>query len=238
MIIKSCRFSNNVCLFGRYREVCDSNYNFDEEKGTQKAGHFTQLVWKGSHSLGVGVSNRQSKLNLNCTYVVVRYRNAGNILGLFTDEVQRGSFVPDMCSKIISMAESAVQEADSTFDQINPMPNVAKMHGSEASKIQPSAASIDKSTTGNIGGYDNSGATQRVMSWKNILSGRTNSSLPQANLTFKIDDISAKIGNNITSNITIDDKNADQAIRNFFATQTNASQKSQGTLKIHIYILL
>ena len=50
------------------------------EEGTQKAGHFTQLVWKDSRDIGVGVAIKENKHKLNCTYVVARYRNAGNII--------------------------------------------------------------------------------------------------------------------------------------------------------------
>ena len=58
----------------------------------------------------------------------------GNILGLFTEKVQKGSFDPAMCGKVVSMAESAVQEADDSMGEtIDKIPTVAKMHNFDKS---------------------------------------------------------------------------------------------------------
>ena len=58
----------------------------------------------------------------------------GNILGLFTEKVQKGSFDPGMCGKVVSMAESAVQEADDSMGEtIDKIPTVAKMHNFDKS---------------------------------------------------------------------------------------------------------
>ena len=228
-----------MCLFlyfdtlTRYREVCDAKYNFDEESGTQKAGHFTQLVWKDSKKIGIGVSHRQSSLKLNCTYVVARYRNAGNILGLFADEVQRGSFLPEMCNKVVSMAESAVREADSSFDQANPMPSVAKMHGYEVSKLHPYETRKEfagnKEEYGNLPGSGSARLNQRVLNWNKTSDGRDNRNMSQANLLSKIDSLTAQMAENGTLNFTIDVANADETIRNFFDSQSNQSQISKGS---------
>ena len=219
--------------FTRYREVCDAKYNFDEENGTQKAGHFTQLVWKDSKKIGIGISHRQSSQKLNCTYVVARYRNAGNILGLFADEVQRGSFMPEMCNKITSMAESAVREADSSFDQANPISNVAKLHGFEVPELQPHETS--RVSSGDIEGFGNShasgspGLNQRVLNWNNTSDGRDNRAMSQANLLSKIDSLTTQMAENGTLNFTIDAANADETIRSFFDSQSNQSQTLKGS---------
>jgi len=68
---------------------------YDEEKvydysGTgdlMKAGHFTQVVWKGSQELGIGKAiDKDGKI-----LVVCNYRPAGNMRGAFVDNVARPS---------------------------------------------------------------------------------------------------------------------------------------------------
>ncbi|XP_065676814.1 uncharacterized protein LOC136072146 isoform X2 [Hydra vulgaris] len=73
-----------------YREVCDPGYDFSAAV-PGKAGHFTQVVWKTSRQFGIG---RASKFHngLLCTYVVARYRPAGNFIGEFAANVLQGHF--------------------------------------------------------------------------------------------------------------------------------------------------
>mgnify|MGYP001794199921 FL=1 len=67
-----------------YEEVKD--YNFRKSGFQSNTGHFTQVVWKGSKELGMGrASTRDGRL----TFVVGRYRPAGNIIGHFDDNVFR-----------------------------------------------------------------------------------------------------------------------------------------------------
>lgn len=68
-----------------YREVC--NYDFSRARWSPLTRHFTQLVWKSSKFLGIGVAN-----NGSCTYVVARYQPAGNMPGFFTKNVRKGNF--------------------------------------------------------------------------------------------------------------------------------------------------
>ena len=137
-------------MFFRYREVCDTKYRFDTENGAQKAGHFTQVVWKGSKDLGVGVAIREKKPKLTCAFVVTRYRNAGNILGLFTEKVQKGSFDKSICDKVVNMAESAVKEVDSSFehaeDQMSEVTKtqIGKSKGQKTQKPDANGKKIDK----------------------------------------------------------------------------------------------
>ena len=211
----------------RYREVCDSKYNFDAEKGTQKAGHFTQVVWKDSKDIGVGVSNKQNKLKLNCTYVVVRYRNAGNILGLFTDKVQRGSFIPGMCRKIVNMADSAVQEADEGFDQVNAIDNVAKLLGSEASQL---GAVADAAQNVGLGTSPNSNQ-QQVSHQNEIKTDILNGSLVADGLKTTSKEnlglINASLGT-VALNGTVLLNHADEAIKKFFESQIKGGRKIKG----------
>ena len=75
----------------RYKEVC--KFNFDNPEGNSGTNHFTQVVWKKSLTLGIGkaVSER-------CTYVVARYRPAGNVRDNYSLNVAKGSFNKGSCS--------------------------------------------------------------------------------------------------------------------------------------------
>ena len=60
------------------------------------AGHFSQVVWKGSQRFGIGRA-AEMRNGLLCTYIVARYRPAGNFLGEFKENVKRGRFVTSRC---------------------------------------------------------------------------------------------------------------------------------------------
>lgn len=75
------------------REVCQSwydevkEYNFDVEKrGSPRAGQFTQMVWKATKHLGVGMA----KTKKGKVLVVCNYSPRGNIIGEFGRNVFRG----------------------------------------------------------------------------------------------------------------------------------------------------
>ncbi|XP_074618603.1 Golgi-associated plant pathogenesis-related protein 1-like [Acropora palmata] len=74
-----------------YNEVCNPGYNFGQSAGSPGTGHFTQVVWKESTQLGIGKAERR-QYGLQCTYVVGRYRNAGNMMGHYAENVPKGSF--------------------------------------------------------------------------------------------------------------------------------------------------
>ncbi|XP_066911241.1 uncharacterized protein [Clytia hemisphaerica] len=61
----------------------EKKYNYREAKFSSSTGSFTQLVWKGTTDLGVGRAfgpNGQ-------TYVVALYQPAGNVRGLYSENV-------------------------------------------------------------------------------------------------------------------------------------------------------
>ena len=94
-------------LFFRYKEVCSPGFNFgSEEPGG--AGHFTQVVWKKSTKLGIGKATSKEK-GMTCTYVVARYKPAGNYKSQFGDNVVKGSFNEGKCSDL----EKDTQDIDS-----------------------------------------------------------------------------------------------------------------------------
>lgn len=72
----------NVAVDSWYEEIEDYNFKTGKSKNGNMIGHFTQLVWKESKYLGVGVANNQG------TYTVVaNYFPAGNYIGKYTENV-------------------------------------------------------------------------------------------------------------------------------------------------------
>lgn len=64
-----------------YDEVKD--YKFSKNSGfSSNTGHFTQVVWKSSEKMGVGIANVQ-----NQTFVVANYDPAGNMQGDYDKNV-------------------------------------------------------------------------------------------------------------------------------------------------------
>ena len=87
-------FSVKICLAfppHRYKEVC--KFNFNNPGWGYGTGHFTQVVWKESVELGIGKADRG-----RCTYVVGRYRPAGNMMNNFRNSVAKGRFDRSYCS--------------------------------------------------------------------------------------------------------------------------------------------
>ena len=87
----------------RYKEVC--KYDFNKPGYSNKVGHFTQVVWKASTELGIGrYTGRKIKKGktMTCTYIVARYRKAGNVAGAkaFRQNVSKGSFSSSDCDKL------------------------------------------------------------------------------------------------------------------------------------------
>ncbi len=63
-----------------YNEIKD--YDFKKPVFSMSTGHFTQLVWRQSTKLGVGVT-----VGNDGSYVVARYGPAGNMMGAFETNV-------------------------------------------------------------------------------------------------------------------------------------------------------
>jgi len=61
-----------------------SAYNFDHPTFSSNTGHFTQMVWKNSAQLGVGVAYSKTK---HVFYIVANYNPPGNIQKAFKDNV-------------------------------------------------------------------------------------------------------------------------------------------------------
>ncbi|PSM31125.1 CAP family protein [Haliangium sp. UPWRP_2] len=68
-----------------YNEIKKYNYKRPGFSGT--TGHFTQVVWKSSTSLGCGAAKSKDQ----SYFIVCRYSPAGNVLGKFPENVDRPS---------------------------------------------------------------------------------------------------------------------------------------------------
>ncbi|XP_015120642.1 uncharacterized protein LOC107043601 isoform X1 [Diachasma alloeum] len=87
----------------------EAQHQYTKEPTTLKSGHFTQVVWRDSTELGVGMSrNRNGEV-----YVVCNYNPAGNFLGSFMENVlPPGGGSPGKSNGLASRgAHSAVDEA-------------------------------------------------------------------------------------------------------------------------------
>ncbi|CAH3015998.1 unnamed protein product [Porites evermanni] len=73
-------------------EVCDPGYTFGQATGSPGAGHFSQVVWKESTKLGIGMAETDEN-GMKCTYIVGRYKPAGNYGGEYAENVPQGHTV-------------------------------------------------------------------------------------------------------------------------------------------------
>ncbi|KAH8383899.1 hypothetical protein KR009_011128 [Drosophila setifemur] len=71
------------CTQDWYDEIAD--YDFDKAEFSLRTGHFTALIWKSSTEMGYG----DALAGDGSTYVVVRYTPAGNVEGMFKENVPR-----------------------------------------------------------------------------------------------------------------------------------------------------
>jgi len=79
----SARYTGQQIVDQWYNEEPD--YDYSGTGNVMKAGHFTQVVWKGSQQLGIGKAlDKKGKM-----IVVCNYRPAGNMMGRFVDNVAR-----------------------------------------------------------------------------------------------------------------------------------------------------
>lgn len=83
----------NVCRMSSHFTVDDAlriwysekgNYDYDKPGFDLSTGHFTQVVWRDTREVGVGMAKSpDGKL----TYMVARYNPPGNILNRFKENV-------------------------------------------------------------------------------------------------------------------------------------------------------
>ena len=66
-----------------YDEIKDYDFRTCDTKNGRPIGHFTQLIWKGTNKVGLGVARNKD----NNVYVVANYYLAGNNEGYFKKNV-------------------------------------------------------------------------------------------------------------------------------------------------------
>ena len=66
-----------------YDEIKDYDFRTCDTKNGRPIGHFTQLIWKGTNKVGLGMARNKD----NNVYVVANYYLAGNIEGYFKKNV-------------------------------------------------------------------------------------------------------------------------------------------------------
>jgi hypothetical protein len=67
-----------------YSEV--QTYNFNQPQFSFGNGHFTQLVWKSSTQLGIGIAIAERGPG-RCIYIVANYSPPGNVANQFSENV-------------------------------------------------------------------------------------------------------------------------------------------------------
>ena len=89
-----------LLLLCRYAEI--KNYDWEnpgkkKDPNGQVIGHFTQLVWKSSQKLGMGIKVVKSG-GWVYTYIVARYSPGGNVGGQYAANVMplktQSKFIP------------------------------------------------------------------------------------------------------------------------------------------------
>lgn len=81
---RNSRMSAKAVCRSWYEEIKEHEFGV-EPKGIFKGGHFTQMIWKSSQDLGVGISRTKKGKVL----VVCNYSPRGNIAGQFNANVLR-----------------------------------------------------------------------------------------------------------------------------------------------------
>lgn len=63
-----------------YNEINDYDYATGKSKNSNAIGHFTQVVWRATTNIGVGVATKVANNGNTETYIVARYTPKGNFL--------------------------------------------------------------------------------------------------------------------------------------------------------------
>ena len=81
-VLRNLFFLWNVTFRYRYEEIDDYDYNTARSRNGKPVGHFTQLVWRDTKKIGVGIASGRSRLfaeygNVE-TFIVAKYSPQGN----------------------------------------------------------------------------------------------------------------------------------------------------------------
>lgn len=75
----------------------ERDYNWDRDTFSESTGHFTQLVWKNTDSVGCGAAhcNNEATGGAKGWFMVCEYTPRGNVIGQFRDNVRKPGIGPD-----------------------------------------------------------------------------------------------------------------------------------------------
>ncbi|KAF1745501.1 hypothetical protein MXB_4032, partial [Myxobolus squamalis] len=121
VVMKGGNLSGKAASTCWYNEI--RNYRFDNPCFTPNAGHFTQLVWKGSKLFGYG----EAKSTNGTVYVVARYSPSGNV-----DEEFSNNVLPPITSPKMFSASPYPQEMnDDEYSTLEAHNILRTNHGTE-----------------------------------------------------------------------------------------------------------
>lgn len=93
-----------------YKEIHD--YNFEQAESQSKTRHFTQVIWKNSSQLGVGIA----KCKNGSTIVVANYDPSGNCKTQYSTNVKQSRSSKEKLNITQSSCSEKQQICDSVFN--------------------------------------------------------------------------------------------------------------------------
>ncbi|KAM7352214.1 uncharacterized protein ACRADG_004848 [Cochliomyia hominivorax] len=127
--------SAEQCVKSWYDEI--KNYNYSKPGFSSQTGHFTQVVWKESIELGVGITT----LN-NMTFVVCNYNPPGNVMSQYDDQVPKPGSKPTTsintkASTSITKQPKIEDQQQQTFEEVclDSHNSLRALHGSPAMSL-------------------------------------------------------------------------------------------------------
>ncbi|KAL9930591.1 uncharacterized protein ACN427_014992 isoform 1-T1 [Glossina fuscipes fuscipes] len=106
------------------------NYNFSKPGFTDLTNHFTQIIWKDTKFLGVGMMKTD-----NHTWIVCNYEPRGNIIGKFGDQVQHLRNAPSLTDEDLTEAQAKVYRDEFANACLEVHNNYRSKHGCPPLKL-------------------------------------------------------------------------------------------------------
>ena len=75
------------CTKAWYNEARNTGYNYANPNFSTDNSHFTQLVWRSTTRIGLGLSMIKFNDQFNAFYCVAQYGSAGNVLNGLKENV-------------------------------------------------------------------------------------------------------------------------------------------------------
>lgn len=91
-----------------YSEI--KSYDFNNPGFSMQTGHFTQLVWKSSIEIGVGIATYPDQTYQHRTVVCISYRPPGNYDGQYPENVLPPQISLDFILR--SLSATAIRDDD------------------------------------------------------------------------------------------------------------------------------